>query len=78
MSRHEGACVRTATWRWKWAAGVALLLAPAGCSLRHDPGFNPYSRGDGYGTLMDRAERAVEAAGQHLDSLDARLENSVW
>lgn len=78
MFRPDPARVSSTARGALWTGAIALLSLLAGCTVRNDPNFNPYARGGGDGTLMDRAEQAVEAGGQALDSLDARLENSVW
>ncbi|MBN2446539.1 MAG: hypothetical protein JXO22_07435 [Phycisphaerae bacterium] len=56
----------------------ALVPLLAGCSPHLDPGFNPYSRCTGERTVLERADDAINQAGQALDNLDQRIENIMY
>lgn len=61
---------------------VAVLIlvvgAAAGCSTRHDPDFNVYAPPRSGRTVLEAADAMMNAAGQALDNLDARMENLVY
>ena len=59
------------------AALVVTACALTGCATRDDPRFNRYRAPDTAATLMQRADRVMDAAGQLLDNLDARMENAI-
>jgi hypothetical protein len=60
-----------------WFGGAALLAAAAGCSLRDDPHYNRFSPHGGRRTVMQHAERAMQAAETGLDNAQRRVENII-
>ena len=60
-----------------WLGGAALLAAVAGCSLRDDPHYNRFSPTGGDPTVMQHAERLMQAAETGLDNAERRVENII-
>jgi len=66
---------------WPRRAALSLCAATAligGCSVQHDPDYNPYAPPGGEPGLMEAADRATEFLSESLDNLDMRLENAVY
>ncbi len=74
----RGISIRVLGCRVAILSAAVLLMSGAGCATRNDPRFNPYARGHGDGTFLDRCEQIIEIGAEALDSLDARLENMIW
>ncbi len=56
---------------------VSAVFALTGCSTRNDTHFNPYRTPGSAATVMQRADRIMDAAEDLLDNLDARMENAI-
>lgn len=56
-----------------------FALAPlAGCSIHHDPHYNPYAPPGGAKPVLRAADDAVQLAEDAVANLDARLENTLY
>ena len=56
---------------------ASVVFALTGCSTRNDTHFNLYRTPGSAATLMQRADRMMDAAEDLLDNLDARMENAI-
>ena len=56
---------------------ASAVVALTGCSTRNDTHFNPYRTPGAAATVMQRADRIMDAAEDLLDNLDARMENAI-
>ena len=56
---------------------AAAVVALTGCSTRNDTHFNPYRTPGSAATVMQRADRIMDAAEDLLDNLDVRMENAI-
>ncbi len=59
------------------AALATMVCASIGCATRDDPRFNRYRAPDTAATLMQHAERGMDAVEELLDNLDAHIENAI-
>ncbi len=59
------------------AALASAVVGLTGCSTRNETHFNPYRTPGSAATVMQRADRLMDAAEDLLDNLDARMENAI-